>query len=450
VAKVTAIIGLAGRFPGGSTIEVLWRNLCNGTGPVADAATGSGSEPFTSRVRLFHDCATEAIQDAAYATRIDAQRTGLFTSGGEGDSLAADVAGELGLSGPVVTVESSASPALAAVDRACQSLRSGECDLALAGEVSLRGEGVGVVVLKRLPDALADGDRILAVIRGSAIHEASATGAGAGSPVEGGGLVQALAGVPAETLGYVAAYATGTAAEQGQEIAALDQALRAAARGKDGQAVGSIAADPAAGIAGLLKAVLVVERGLIPPAGATGPFAGNPALREWPDSGGARRALVSALGPRGTAHVVLEQPPAALPQSGHDAANPAESAGEPGPVRERPVLANAYAPPANRLEAAIASVWQEQLGIDRVGVDDNFFELGGTSIVGVKIISLLKEWLHQDIPTVSLYEGPTVSALAKVLLQSGQPKGYDSIRERGERRRRKLQRLGQGARQDVE
>ena len=126
-------------------------------------------------------------------------------------------------------------------------------------------------------------------------------------------------------------------------------------------------------------------------------------------------------------------PPPAVPR--------AETAAEPKPARERPALANAYAPPTNRLEAAIAGVWQEELGIDRVGIDDNFFELGGTSIAGVQIIALLKDWLHQEIPTVSLYEGPTVSALAKVLLHSGPPKGYDAVRERGERRRRKLQRL---------
>jgi len=118
-------------------------------------------------------------------------------------------------------------------------------------------------------------------------------------------------------------------------------------------------------------------------------------------------------------------------------------------MRERPALASAYNPPSNHLEAAIAAVWQEQLGIDRVGVDDNFFELGGTSIAGVKIIALLKEWLHQDIPTVSLYEGPTVSALARILLHTGPAKGYDAVRERGERRRRKLQRLGHSARQDA-
>jgi acyl carrier protein len=273
-----------------------------------------------SRARLFLDGAKKALESAAYATRLDADRSGLFLRGDEGDSLAtdvADIAGELGLRGPAVTVPGAA--AFAAVDRACQSLRSGECDLALVGETPVHGGGGGgmeVVVLKRLPEALADGDRILAVIRGSAVH-------------------------------------------------------------------------------------------------------------------------------------TLEPPPAAVPRARRDSAEGAETAGEPGPIRERPELANAYTPPANRLEAAIASLWQEELGLDRVGVDDNFFELGGTSIAGVRIIAVLKEWLHQDIPTVSLYEGPTVSALTKLLLHSGPPKNYDAVRERGERRRRKLQRLGHGASQDA-
>lgn len=119
--------------------------------------------------------------------------------------------------------------------------------------------------------------------------------------------------------------------------------------------------------------------------------------------------------------------------------------GEPPPARQRPALLTEYAPPGNGLEAAIAAIWQEQLGVDRVGVQDNFFELGGSSLLGTQIIALLKGWLEQEIPTVSLYEGPTVSALARVILAGsgggGPRRGYDAVRERGERRRKKLQRL---------
>lgn len=305
MANVTAIIGWAGSFSGSPTIETLWRDLAGGAVP---AAGGS----WSSRSRLFADGAGQALADAAYTDRLDAGRTGVFAGGSEGDTLAADLAEELGLRGPAITVATTPETPLSAVSRACRSLLTGECDLALAGELPADGEGAMVVVLKRLPEALADGDRILGALRGTE--------------------VQTLAPAP---------------------------------------------------------------------------------------------------------------PP--VPAAWRDPADP----GEPAPVHERPALANPYAPPANRLEAAIASVWQDQLGVDRVGIDDNFFELGGTSIVGVKIIALLKEWLQQEIPTVSLYEGPTVRALARVLLASGAAKGYDAVRDRGERRRRKLQRLGHGTRHDA-
>jgi acyl carrier protein len=309
LANVTAIIGWSGkgwsgRFPGELTLAGFWQHLTAGTGPsepaepAGTAGGGSAAEPWVSRTRLFCDAATEATR----ATTLDTERTGLFVVdlGGE---LASDVAAEMGLSGPVVTVS---NPLLTAIERAGDSLGAGECDLALVGEVAIGGGVAGVLALKRLPRALADGDTILALIQGSALEPAPA--------------------------------------------------------------------------------------------------------------------------PR----------PHAMPET--------SDAGEtPETARERPALAEAFTPPANPLEAAIAGVWQEQLGLDRVGVDDNFFELGGTSIAGVKIIAILKDWLHQDIPTVSLYEGPTVSALAKVLLESGRAKAYDAVRERGERRRRKLQRLGHGA-----
>ena len=288
MANVTAIIGLAGglagRPSGGAAIEDLWRDL--------DGAPGS---PPAGAERLFLDRAGDALQGVSYA-----DRTGVFLPGAEEteeNNPAAAVAASLGLHGPAATVH---GPALAAVERACQSLLAAECDLALAGVAPGREDGV-ILALKRLPDALAGGDPILAVIHGTA--------------------VQTLTAPPAE-----------------------------------------------------------------------------PQVQREPGE-------------------------------------------EPAQLRERPGLANPYAPPANPLEATIARVWQEQLGVDQVGVEDNFFELGGTSIAGVKIVALLKEWLQQDIPTVSLYEGPTVRALARILVQSGPARGYDAVRERGERRRRKLQRL---------
>lgn len=172
-------------------------------------------------------------------------------------------------------------------------------------------------------------------------------------------------------------------------------------------------------------------------------LAGEAPIRDGGAAVAALKRLTTALADGdhilGAIHGEAFQSPApapTLPSSlGPDPQGPAT------PPRERPALANPYTPPGNPLEAAIAGVWREQLGVAEVGVDDNFFELGGSSIAGVKIVALLKEWLQQDIPTVSLYEGPTVRALAQVLLQGGQAREFDAMRERGERRRRKLQRL---------
>ncbi len=270
VANVAAIIGLSGRFPGEPTIENLWHSL----GDEAAANTSGAAEPWISRTRLFADGGKAALDNAAYTSRLDAGRTGFFAGGAEGDTLAADVAGELGLEGPAVTVQPPCHVAGLRVDRA------------------------------RLPEP-----ELRRVRPGAGGRE--------GGPGRGHGSRRAQA-------------------------AARRPGGRRPHPGRGPRRGG---ADPPAG----------------PPRGA-------PGRDNVPDTGRA--------------------------QAG------ARAAGARQCVRGA----------ANRLEAAIAGLWQEELGIDRVGVDDNFFELGGTSIAGVQIIALLKDWLHQDIPTVSLYEGPTVSA----------------------------------------
>jgi phthiocerol/phenolphthiocerol synthesis type-I polyketide synthase E len=103
-------------------------------------------------------------------------------------------------------------------------------------------------------------------------------------------------------------------------------------------------------------------------------------------------------------------------------------------LHARPELSSAYAPPNNDLERTIAAVWQELLGIEQIGIYDNFFDLGGSSLLGLKVVARLKQELRLDIPVVALFEGPTVSALAGVLLQSGAP-AYDEEAGRGARRR---------------
>lgn len=197
LAHVIAVTGLAGHFPGATAIESIRHDLGGDAPPPEPGqpgpAAGSGLEPGSAG-RRFADSARLAIQHAACAGRSETERTGLFVGvygearydaavdGGDGDRLAAEVAGELGLRGPAATVVDPSSPALAAVDRAAESLRRAECDLALAGEVASGGGEVpagdaaaahaGALVLRRLSDALVDGDRVLAVLRGSAVHGA--------------------------------------------------------------------------------------------------------------------------------------------------------------------------------------------------------------------------------------------------------------------------------------
>ncbi|MGW2698040.1 amino acid adenylation domain-containing protein [Streptomyces sp. NPDC001296] len=276
---------------------------------------------------------------------------------------------KLGLRGPSVNVQTACSTSLVAVHLACRSLRSGESDMALAGGVSivvpqkggylheegmirsrdghcrafdaraegtLFGNGCGLVVLKRLDDALADGDRIVAVIKGSAVNNDGADKVGFTAPsverqaeVVGDALDDA--GVDSATIGYVEAHGTGTAMGDPIEIAALTEAFRAGTERPvvaGSCAIGSVKTnighlDEAAGIAGLIKTALALEHRTLPPSlhftepnpridFASGPFHVNTATTAWPEGETPRRAGVSSFGMGGTnCHVVLEEGPVA-------------------------------------------------------------------------------------------------------------------------------------------
>jgi acyl transferase domain-containing protein len=286
------------------------------------------------------------------------------------DHLTTRVSYKLNLRGPSVAVQTACSTSLVSVHLACQSLLSRECDIALAGGAAITvpqrsgylyqeggilspdgrcrpfddsaqgtvfSNGVGVVALKRLEDALADGDPICAVILGSAINNDGAQKIGYTAPsVDGQAAViaeaQQLAGVEPETIGYVETHGTGTPLGDPIELAALTQAFGAAEPGSC--AIGTVKSnighlDSAAGVAGLIKTVLALQHGLIPPSlhcetpnrrfdFARSPFVVSTTARPWPDTGGPRRAGVSSFGMGGTnAHVVLEQAPALAP-SGPD------------------------------------------------------------------------------------------------------------------------------------
>ncbi|WP_069885385.1 type I polyketide synthase [Streptomyces luteocolor] len=282
------------------------------------------------------------------------------------DFLPARTAERLGLRGPVVAVQSACATALVAVHLAAQDLLSGDCDLALAGGVAVHappkkagytedgilsrdgvcrpfdalGEGtvasngVGVVVLKRLSDALADGDRVHAVLRGSAVTNDGSARIGFTAPSVGGQAAavrtaQLAAGTDAGTITYVETHGTATPLGDPIEITALTHAFREDTDDRGYCAIGSVKSnightDAAAGAAGLIKTVLALEHATIPPSlhftepnpqidFAAGPFRVATALEPWRPRPGAavRRAGVSAFGIGGVnSHVVLEEAPA--------------------------------------------------------------------------------------------------------------------------------------------
>ncbi|MFL5381223.1 MAG: type I polyketide synthase, partial [Longimicrobiaceae bacterium] len=275
---------------------------------------------------------------------------------------------KLDLRGPAVNVQTACSTGLVAVHLACQALAAGECDLAVAGGVrvglgrghrytpggivspdgycrafdaraagTVGGSGIGVVVLRRLADALADGDPVRAVILGSAINNDGAQKVGFTAPsVEAQAEVVeealAMAGVDPETVGYVEAHGSGTELGDPVEVAALTRAFGEVRR-KGYCALGSVKTnvghlDAAAGVAGFVKAVLALEHGEVPPTlhftepnpqidFAGSPFFVNTELLPWPGGGTLpRRAGVSSLGIGGTnVHVVLEEAPAPKPSA---------------------------------------------------------------------------------------------------------------------------------------
>lgn len=278
------------------------------------------------------------------------------------DFLTSRTAYKLGLRGPSVTVQTACSTSLVAVHIACQSLLSGECDTALAGGVSVGvpqqagyffepggivspdgrcrafdaeargtvfGSGVGVVVLRRLADAARDRDTVYAVVKGTAVNNDGADKVGFTAPsVSGQAAVisEALgvAGVAAETVGYVEAHGTATELGDPIEVAALTQAFTAETTALQFCALGSVKSNvghlnTAAGVAGLIKATLALRHREIPASLHVtrpnprleledGPFYVNTALADWHAGDAPRRAGVSSFGVGGTnAHVVLEE-----------------------------------------------------------------------------------------------------------------------------------------------
>ncbi|MET9294875.1 type I polyketide synthase [Streptomyces sp. NPDC003077] len=327
--------------------------------------TGHDPERFPGRVGVYagQTVGTHRTPDGSVFLGTSAD---VLMAADDKDFLPTRVAYQLGLTGPAFAVQSACSTSLVAVHVACRALTAGDCDMALAGGVSwspwrrqgylrqpggvwsadghvrcfdrnasgfVSGDGLGIVALRRLADALADGDRVYAVVKGSAVNNDGADKPHYSAPGTAGqqAVIEAAlrnAAVSPDTIGYVEAHGTATALGDAIEITALTRAYRAAgATGRGRCRIGSVKSnvghtDAAAGIAGFIKAALMVRHGHIPPTPslpfrphpeldfATSPFVPAVTGEEWPDIAGPRRAAVSAFGVGGTnAHVVLQEPP---------------------------------------------------------------------------------------------------------------------------------------------
>jgi acyl transferase domain-containing protein len=342
---------------------------------VWEAFEDAGYDPlaYTGPVGVFAGMANNTYLPAVIAPRRkgDSPAAALQTMlGNEKDYLATRTSYKLNLRGPSLNIQTACSTALVAVAQAYQALQGYQCDMAIAGGVSItspqkRGylyhegaivsadghcrafdaqaggtvfsNGTGAVLLKRLADAIADHDHIYAVIKGVGVNnDGSARVSFAAPSVDGQAeaiaMAQALAGVDAESITYVETHGTGTALGDPVEIAGLTQAFRLGTERNQFCAIGSVKSnighlDAAAGIAGLIKASLALQNARIPASlhytqpnpkinFAETPFYVNDKPADWPAGKTPRRAGVSSFGSGGTnAHVVLEEAPE-LPASG--------------------------------------------------------------------------------------------------------------------------------------
>jgi phthiocerol/phenolphthiocerol synthesis type-I polyketide synthase E len=281
------------------------------------------------------------------------------------DHLCTQASYRLNLRGPSVVVQTTCSTSLVAVTLACESLQTRRCDMALAGGVTVRvpqrggyfyvpgsilspdghcrpfdaraqgtivGSGVGLVVLRRLGDALADGDAIRGVILGFGLNNDGSDKVGYTAPGVRGQVAAItsayeMARISPESIGYVEAHGTGTILGDPIELSALTEVFRAHTERRGFCGIGSVKSNfghlsCASGVAGLIKAVLAMEHGAIPPTVhyrnpnpalnlTSSPFYVTTELHPWERDDGPRRAAVSAFGVGGTnAHVVLEEAPA--------------------------------------------------------------------------------------------------------------------------------------------
>jgi len=427
-----AVIGMAGRFPGARNLKEFWHNLANGLETISvftaedmkdtnvpqeflrhpkyipakgilegieffDADffnySDGDAKAMDPQLRILHECVWEAIEDAGYTPDVNAKigvyagatdnlewRAQIFLTGqndavipflhiSNKDHTSTRIAYNLNLSGPSFTLDTQCSTSLVAIHLACQGLLGGECDMALAGGVSIFlphkvgyiyredficssdghcrafdekadgtvfGDGVGMVLLKRLGDAIRDRDHIYAVIKGSAINNDGRKKLNYLAPsLEGQkeviSMALKLADVESGSISYVEAHGTGTYLGDAIEIEGLKRAFDGVQKGlcKIGTVKSNIGhVYTAAGVAGFIKTVLSLRHRQLPPSlhfrvanpridFEGSPFEVNTKLVPWEANGHPLRAGVSSFGVGGTnAHVVLEESPVLEPSGG--------------------------------------------------------------------------------------------------------------------------------------
>ncbi len=502
---------MAGRFPGADDVNQYWRNLLDGVVSVSRTGEGSGGRGdgrFVGAVgkvdnvdqfdadyfrltpaeaiimdpqqRVLLEVAAEALDDAGYAGERDIV-VGVFVGCGENlyyrDFVAPDEAGggrlgdvrvtlanekdflaprlafKLGLTGPAITVQTGCATSLSAVALACSSLAAGDCDIALAGGVSLLppdaegytyreggilsadgscrpfdvaasgavpGSGAGIVVLRRDDDARAEGDNRRAVIHGWAVNNDGGSRAGFAAPnVDGQQAVirtaLARAGLRPDQVGYVESHGTGTAIGDAVEFEALRRVFAGDGRPPGSMTLGAAKAnighaDAASGLAGLFKATLAVESGVLPGTArfdtpnpdldmASTPFVMSAQTAPWSGED-PRVAGVSSFGLGGSnAHVVLGQ-----------------ALGEPSPASTRPrsllVLSARTGDELQRMRERLADRLESMASTEPAELADVAFTLA------VGRGRFVKRW--------AAVVGSTVEAIAK--LRAAEETGRSSAR----------------------